>query len=173
MEKGHYDKDKKAYVYPLRVPTKPYYKRHQARTLYTGEKVSILDTRFTCGTGFDPSKPGPRGGKGLTPFYRCVYYQDGIFYRSVNTPTAIPGKYMDLLFPVDGTIYTKSYWCDSCYEKGIPTAEIRCSAGYPIWCRVTFADGDSIEWDNSQDWTFLEYELDLVAKKRKSPCKKH
>ena len=173
MEKGHYDKDKKAYVYPLRVPTKPYYKRHQARTLYTGEKVSILDTRFTCGTGFDPSKPGPRGGKGLTPFYRCVYYMDGVFYRSVNTPTVIPGKYADLLFPVDGMIYTKSYWCDSCKEKGIPTAEIRCSAGYPIWCRITFADGDSIEWDNSQDWTFLEYELDLVAKKRKSPCKKH
>ena len=171
---GHYSKEKKAYVHDLRVPTKPYYKRHQSRTLYTGEKVSILDTRFTCGVGYDPKTPGPRGGKGLTPFYRCVYYMNGVFYRSVNTPAAIPGQWQDMLFPIDGTICTKSYWCDSCKEKGIPTAEIRCESGYPTWARITFPDGDCVDWEASDGcWDFLESQLDLVAQKRKSPCKKH
>lgn len=162
---------KYAYMWPMRVPKTPYYKRHQQRVLYTGEKVKILNTRFTCGNGLSP-KPGPRGGAGYEPFARCVYYMNGMFYRSVNTPLAIEGTYEDRLFPIDGTIWTKDFYRDASLEKGIPVAKIHCEAGYPIFGSLTFPDGETIPWDNSEPWEMVEGLLDLVCKTRKSPTKR-
>lgn len=162
---------KYAYMWPMRVPKGPYYKRHQQRVLYDGTKVKILDTRFTCGKGLAP-KPGPRGGEGFVPFLRNIYYMNGVFYRSVNTPLAIEGTYEDRLFPVDGTIWTKDFYVQSCHDKGIPVAKIHCESGYPIFGTLTFADGETISWDNSQSWEMVAYQLDLVCKQRKSPAKR-
>ena len=160
-----------AYMWPMRTPKSKYYKRHQQRVLYTGEKVSILETRFTWSVGLSP-KPGPRGGKGFQPFCRSVYYQDGMFYYSMNVGLDSENTFGDRLFPMDGDITVKPFWRDSCRENGIPLAKIHCESGYPMFATLMFDDGMSVAWDSSDDWGMVESFLDLTCKKRKSPTKK-
>ena len=150
--------------YTYAYERKPYYARHRSYVMPDGSILETLTTRYTFGKQAMRNTTGPRGGKAYKPYYHCVYYANGCFYRAANLEIA-PGEWINTLEPISGLLYEiPTSNRDSKANANIPVASIHCENGTP---RSIVIDGDEMPL-TSNAWPMCEELLGLDHKPRKS-----